>query len=505
MSDYLKVSVLALSLLATVNSHGLSLLTDIIGHIQPDIGQSGCPKDTMVDAGNVVVCYRERLATEPLEYKLLSQEQLPDIKRQSWQLISQAWSPGEMVQPAQWEHTVDLFIPDKALSQRALVVVNNGINHNTDQAASVGPTDFTTIALAEIARATNTIVISVSNIPNQYLMYHNDGKPRREDDSVARSWALFLDAPEQQLTTPLHIPMAAAISQAMTLAQRELTPWNIKSFIVSGVSKRGWATWLSAITDSRIEAIVPFVIDLLGTVESLKHMYQSYGGNWPIAFYPYYREHIDEKINTAAFSRLMQISDPLQYRDSVYEPRLRIAKYIINASGDDFYVPDNTQFYYDKLPGQKVLRVTPNSSHYGISAFTGQSLITFINRIQRSVTMPDISVSLHSQGNLQKLTARFSQQPTQIMLWKAINPLARDFRYACGIRYSSSPLSLAATGEVEVLLNNPVAGWQAAFIEATFSDGFVATTPVYVSPADRYPTSAPPSDEAACKTLPGRW
>ena len=36
---------------------------------------------------------------------------------------------------------------------------------------------------------------------------------------------------------PLHIPMTAALSQTMTLAQRELRQWEIDKFIVAGVSE----------------------------------------------------------------------------------------------------------------------------------------------------------------------------------------------------------------------------------------------------------------------------
>lgn len=93
---------------------------------------------------------------------------------------------------------------------------------------------------------------------------------------------------------------------------------------------------LSAIADPDVEAIVPFAIDLLDIDASLEHIYQSYGGNWPITFYPYYQQGIDEKIKSPTFTQLRQIIDPLRYLNTIYQPRLAIPKYIINASGDDF-------------------------------------------------------------------------------------------------------------------------------------------------------------------------
>lgn len=177
--------------------------------------------------------------------------------------------------------------------------------------------------LASIARDTNTIVISVSDIPNQYLTFQDDKKPLKEDESVSRSWALFMEAPEQRELMPLNIPMVTALSQAMRLAKKELTQWNINSFIITGISKRGWTTWLSAIANPDVEAIVPFAINLLDIDASLEHIYQSYGGNWPITFYPYYQQGIDEKIKSTTFTQLRQIINPLRYLNTIYQPALQ--------------------------------------------------------------------------------------------------------------------------------------------------------------------------------------
>ncbi len=49
----------------------------------------------------------------------------------------------------------------------------------------------------------------------------------------------------------------------------------------------------------------------------------------------------------------------------------------------------------------------------------------------------------------------------------------------------------------------PDDGWSAYFVEATYADGFVSTSQTYVLGKQRYPTQAPPTDHAACSTLPG--
>ncbi|MCW7762778.1 PhoPQ-activated pathogenicity-related family protein [Photorhabdus luminescens] len=493
MSSFFKKITIALWLLVSANSYA-----------QSNTAQSPCSNKTDINFTDVLPCYQKELATQPLKYSFLSKEKLPQIELRHYQLTSQLWSPGNVILPAEWQHNVDIFIPDHPLSQRALVIVNNGTNYNSGSKAPVLPTDFSATTLAAIARATNTIVISISNIPNQYLVYRDDGKPRKEDDSVAHSWTLFMNEPEKQSLIPLRIPMATSVSQAITLAQQELTSWNINKFIVSGASKRGWTTWLSAIADTRVDAIVPFIIDILDTRAAFKHIYKSYGKNWPIAFYPYYQEHVDEKVDTPAFAKLMQIEDPLQYLGSIYESRLAIPKYIVNASGDDYYAADNARFYYDALPGDKSLRVAPNSDHRGIGNFTEQSLITFINRLQQSIPLPKLNVTLHAQQNSQILTVTFSEKPEKVIRWTATNPISRDFRYACGIRYKASPLDMSTTQQIEISLNSPNIGWEATYIEATFSDGYVATTRVYITPDDKYSVTAPLSSGPTCQTLPGR-
>lgn len=452
------------------------------------------------DLSHVLSDYREQISGTPLKYTLINIAPLAQVVVRHYELLSQHWSPDDMVTPAQWRHNVDIYIPETAKEHHALVVVNNGINYEKGVQIPSKAGDFPQETLASISRDTNTIVISVSDIPNQYLTFQDDKKPLKEDESVSRSWALFMEAPEQRELMPLNIPMVTAISQAMRLAKKELTQWNINSFIITGISKRGWTTWLSAIADPDVEAIVPFAIDLLDIDASLEHIYQSYGGNWPITFYPYYQQGIDEKIKSSTFTQLRQIIDPLRYLNTIYQPRLAIPKYIINASGDDFFVPDNTRFYYSKLPGVKSLRIVPNMNHYSINQFAEESLVPFINRFQSKKTLPQLIGLIHHH----LLTVYFSEAPVKVVRWTANNPNARDFRYACGIRYQPLTIDIPANNKISITLNEPKTGWEATYIEATFNDGYVATSQVYITPDEKYPQTAPPSVNAACQTLPGR-
>ena len=157
-------------------------------------------------------------------------------------------------------------------------------------------------------------------------------------------------------------------------------------------------------------------------------------------------------------------------------------------------------------PVQNSLRVVPNSSHYGIVSVTERSLITFVNRFQNGQKIPEITEKIQNSVDGKKVLAvSFSEKPVTVLQWTARNPAARDFRYACDVKYNSVPVNLTGGGDtLSIPLISPDSGWQATYIEATFSDGYVATTQVYITPDEKYPETAPPSAGSACQTLPGR-
>src|SRR5438128_8293689 len=70
--------------------------------------------------------------------------------------------------------------------------------------------------------------------------------------------------------------LSRAIDALHALAKQE---WNIAvtHFVVSGGSKRGWTTWLTAVADPRVKALAPCVIDTLNMQAQLPHQLKSYG------------------------------------------------------------------------------------------------------------------------------------------------------------------------------------------------------------------------------------
>jgi PhoPQ-activated pathogenicity-related protein len=486
---YLRISGLSLMLIAGYGCQSAS--SDNPQHCFEQSGQA---------FSEVLSCYRKAAATQPLRYISKGQEQQPGVNIRRFELMSQSWGQSGQVAPADWIHGVDLYIPDRVKGTRAVLVANDGVNNPLPGGSPGAPNNFSQQTLLNIARQTGLIVVAVSNVPNQYLTYSDDGVRRTEDDSVARSWDLFMQAPEQQPFMSLHVPMMEALVKAMDLAQKETQPGQVVSFLATGASKRGWAVWLSALADSRVDSIVPFVIDVLNTDKVFDQTALAYGGNWPLAYFDYHSQGVIAQRKSEPFKKLLQVEDPMNYRNlSGYIDRLKIPKYIVNASGDDFFIPDASRQYLMDLPGDNTLRVIPNAAH-DVRAFVEANLIPYIKRRQAGNTAPRLKAQeQHLDATSTTLQLTLSEMPIRMTQWTAHNPKARDFRYNCGVRYTAA--QLPASTEVHATLRAPKVGWSAAFFEAEYADGVIETTMVKVLP-DTYPNQAPPADEAFCRTLP---
>ena len=70
---------------------------------------------------------------------------------------------------------------------------------------------------------------------------------------------------------------------------------------------------------------------------------------------------------------LYDVEDPYCYRH-----RLTMPKYILTASGDQFFLPDCSQFYFDDLQGEKYLRTVPNADHGMDSYRWVQTVVTLL-------------------------------------------------------------------------------------------------------------------------------
>ena len=248
-------------------------------------------------------------------------------------LTSQTWLRSDEVDRPVWQHWLTVFKPSGAVSNKALMFISGGGNGG-EAPKSLDP------KLAAVAAATNSVVAEIKQIPNQPLIFHNDGKPRVEDDLIGYTWDQFIKTGDERW--PARGPMTKAVVRAMDTVETMMASdvggkMAVNQFVVAGGSKRGWTTWMTAAVDKRVVGIAPLVIDVLNLDASMRHHFAAYGF-WAPAIDEYVDHRIMQRRETAGYKALMQIEDPYAYRN-----RFTMPKCIVNATGDQFFCPDSSQ------------------------------------------------------------------------------------------------------------------------------------------------------------------
>jgi len=393
-------------------------------------------------------------------------------------LTSQTWLTTNQVDRTVWRHWLSVYRPAAVENKTALLFLAGG-NHRDNQPPRPSG------ELAQIAAATKSVVAELKQVPNQPLVFVGDGKQREEDEILAFGWARYLKTGEEKWIGRL--PMTKSAVRAMdAITAFCATPGGgnlpVETFMVAGGSKRGWTTWATAEVDRRVVAIAPIVIDLLNMEPSFRHHWRAYGF-WAPAVGDYVAEGVMDWQGTPEYHALLKIEDPFEYRD-----RLTLPKLILNACGDQFFLPDSAQFYFDQLKGPKYLRYVPNADHSLKGSDAYETLAAWHYLVANQKTAPRFVWQHPSPGQVQLM---FTDLPKAVKLWQATNPNARDFRLeTLGPKWTSTDLTPDAKDPLVVAVPAPPTGWTAYLVESTFDvcgpRPLKLTTDVRVVP-DTYP------------------
>ncbi|HLH55739.1 MAG TPA: PhoPQ-activated pathogenicity-related family protein [Verrucomicrobiae bacterium] len=390
------------------------------------------------------------------------------------EMTSQAWLTTNEVDRPLWKHWLLLTRPNEVSSSRSLLYISGGAN---DGKEPKGPDQ----SMAQIAVATKTVITELRMVPNQPLVFAGETGGKSEDAIIAYTWDKFLRTGDAKW--PARLPMTKAAVRAMDTVTDfcsgpDCGNLKVSEFIVAGGSKRGWTTWTTAAVDNRVIAIIPIVIDLLNIEPSMLHHYAAYGF-WAPSIGDYTALRIMDWTGTPQYRALMRIEEPYQYRS-----RLTMPKFLICATGDQFFLPDSSQFYFDDLAGVKYLRYVPNADHSLKGSDARESLLACYNAVVREQPLPRLTWKIEPDGSIR---AHTPDKPVAVKLWQATNPEARDFRIETfGPKWESTPLTEQSAGEYVASVAPPAKGWTAFFIEFNFPSScqvpFKFTTPVRVVP-----------------------
>ncbi|MCB0632107.1 MAG: PhoPQ-activated pathogenicity-related family protein [Saprospiraceae bacterium] len=424
--------------------------------------------------------------TDPaFEYHIVDTLPGEGFKTYVVRMVSQRWLTEAEVKDPVWWHWLAITVPDQLKYDKALLLIGGG-SRTREQP------DKTDEMAAQLALASGSVVAGLHNVPNQPTEFVGDDfGPRVEDELISYGWRKFLEggAREEDAKWLARLPMTKSAVSALNVVEdlsESLTGKHIDEFVVAGGSKRGWTTWTTAAVDDRVVAIAPIVIDLLNVVPSFQHHWRAYGF-WAPAVGDYDREGIMDWTGTPEYDRLLALTEPYSFRD-----RYDIPKLILNATGDQFFLPDSWQFYWKDLPGEKHLRYVPNSEHSMRETDAVQTLLAFYQDILSDTPRPDFDWEVED-GDIVIHTA-MENPPKTINLWQAHNPDARDFRVdIIGRSWTSTEVALREDGTYRLEAPKSDGGYTAFYGELTFANGdgqpLKFTTGVVVTP-DTYPFQA---------------
>lgn len=348
---------------------------------------------------------------DSFEWKLKEKIENPAGTIYDLHLVSQTW------QNIKWEHQLQIYVPKGVKPTETILLYNQG-----------GKASPTSVAIGmEMAKKANAPVAFLYGIPNQPLL---DGK-LREDALIAETFVRYLNSKDD--TWPLLYPMVKSLAKAMDAIQAfALREWNfmIRWFLVTGGSKRGWTTWLTAAVEPRVKAIAPMVIDTLNMQAQLPHQLKSYGR---------YSEMIDDYVKrdlvpmpkSERAMKLWASVDPWVYREKLTVPTL-----ILNGANDPYWTVDALNLYWNDLKSPRWVEYVPNAGHNllekkpnGLPDPTrvANTLGAFARHQIHGVKMPELTWKHDDNGGKARLTITANPTPKAARLWIA-DADKRDFR-----------------------------------------------------------------------------
>ena len=365
-------------------------------------------------------------------------------------LTSQTW------RDIAWKHQLFVIKPYSAPKdvRHALLFISGGNwrDELENPASSSPPRDAQLyVTLAELLK---TPVAVLLHVPHQPIF---DGK--REDAAIAYTFDEYLRTKDPEW--PLLLPMVKSAVRGMDATQeaaRRQWSLDLRTFTVTGASKRGWTTWLTSAVDTRVTALAPMVIDVLNMGPQLAHQEKAYGQPSE-QIHDYTERGMHRKLQSDEGKSLVAIVDPYQYRQVLRQPKL-----IILGTNDPYWIVDALNLYWDGLVGEKHILYVPNNAHglkdYGRVFGSLNALHQHVGRGQR---LPQLTWQYDEQDRGVRLTVNSDPPARQVVAWMATAP-TQDFRQA---QWQSHPM-IQDGSQHTFQVDRRTDGFAAVFAEAEY-------------------------------------
>jgi PhoPQ-activated pathogenicity-related protein len=362
-------------------------------------------------------------------------------------LTSQHW------RGVDWTHELSLFRPDAATDGPMLLWIDGGSSGRLPENGLHAPTDAVR-TVAAVATASGLPAAVIRQVPYQPMF---DGLV--EDSLIAHTFVEF--AKTGDATWPLLLPMVKSAVAAMTAAATTAVDrWGLEidGFVVTGASKRGWTTWLSAAIDERVKGLVPMVIDMLSLEQHVGLQLKSFGG-MSDKLGDYTSRGIQQLLGSPRGRELVKIVDPFGYRDRIVQPKI-----VALGTNDPYWPLEACGLYYDQLAGPRWISYAPNAGH-GLPAGQVAGLVAAMGRHTAGLEpLPEVEWAFEPDGDgTACVVSTAAAEAPRAIAWRA-ESASRDFRQA---RWMSSDAERNGAGW-RLGLPKPDTGFAAGLIALEF-------------------------------------
>lgn len=393
-----------------------------------------------------------------------------DVDAYNLLLTSQQWH--EYV----WTHQLTILVPRENKYDGALLFITGGSNKKGQPNWSKNEDAFLA-ALSGLATKNHGIVALLRQTPNQPLY-----KDLTEDALI--SYTLHKFKEDGDYSWPMLFPMVKSAVRAMDAVQqfsKQQLHHTVSRFVVSGASKRGWTTWLTGASDSRIVAIAPMVIDILNMPVNLDYQVKMWN-DYSIQIEDYVKLGIPQTARTEQGQAITTMVDPYSYRKKLTMPKL-----LIMGTNDEYWTVDAIKHYIDSIPGKNYVHYVPNVGHdlgdkkqalAALSAFFGATL----EKREYFECSPELAYS--KKG----ITLKVKATPDALIgatLWST-NSSDTDFR---NDKWEGKPLQIKKkTSVVTSTQSFPPSGYRAFYLDLKYKDPnggeYMKSTRMYVADND---------------------
>lgn len=375
-----------------------------------------------------------------------------------------------------WAHQLNVMVPKEVVHDGGLLFISSGRMQKDNPKEPEWhdlATDDQIQSVAQMAVKNKAVAALLRQVPNQPLY---DGLT--EDELI--SYTLHRFQQDGDYSWPLLFPMVKSAVRGMDAVQEIVTGRSaqpVERFVVSGLSKRGWTTWLTASQDDRVEALAPMVIDILNMPVNLNYQVEVWQEYSP-QIQDYVALGLVQDIESDRGKTLAQLIDPYSYRQLLNKPKM-----LFMGTNDEYWVIDAVKHYIDSIPGQYYIHYVANEGHkLGDKRQAYQALSSFWGFTLQGEPYPITTYQVSQKRDALQLNIKATQSRlVEAVLWSAVSD-DQDFRDETWV---SKDLGIKNKRKLRIKEALPQTGYKAFYVDLMYEDmngdTYTQSTRVFVS------------------------